>query len=182
MQKANDEGTTRENASQADMTALVSEIVAAYVAGNTLASSELPALIRQVHEAVSGLSGTQQAAPEPAQRPAVAIKRSVSDDAVTCLECGVRHKMLRRHLMASHNLTPREYRMKWGLGADYPLIAPNYSAQRSELATKIGRGKRTRSPGPARRRGRPAATAQGSVAASASVPRRRGPGRPKQAS
>ena len=178
MQKTNDDEGARETSSGAALTSIVGEIVAAYVSGNTLPSSELPALIRRVHEAVAGLGGAQ-APVETAQRPAVAIKRSVSDDSVTCLECGVRHKMLRRHLMTSHGLTPRDYRAKWNLPADYPLIAPNYSTQRSELATKIGLGKRPRQQSGGRRRGRPA-SAQPSLATAASVTRRRGPGRPRK--
>ena len=178
MQKTNDDEGMREAPSSAALTNIVGEIVAAYVSGNTLPSSELPALIRRVHEAVVGLGGAP-APQEAAQRPAVAIKRSVTDDAVTCLECGVRHKMLRRHLMTSHGLTPRDYRAKWNLPADYPLIAPNYSTQRSELATKIGLGKRPRHQAGGRRRGRPPA-AQTAMATSANVTRRRGPGRPRK--
>jgi len=151
--------------------AIVSEIIAAYVARNSLPSADLPGLIRRVHDAVSGLAETPAlAATDGPQRPAVPIRKSVSDDSVACLECGVRHKMLRRHLMTSHGLTPRDYRVKWSLPADYPLIAPNYSIQRSQLATKIGLGKgpRIQAAAPAiGRRSSPVAAVVGSKASGA---------------
>jgi predicted transcriptional regulator len=177
MHKAIDENVLSGGVTPPAMVAMVSEIVSAYVAGNTLPSSDLPGLIRRVHEAVSGLGEAPvAAAADLPQRPAVSIRKSVADDSVACLECGVRHKMLRRHLMTSHGLTPRDYRAKWALPNDYPLIAPNYSIQRSELAPKIGLGKRPRtqaaSPAAGRRRTGGAAAVAGAPVASTS--RRRG--------
>ncbi len=180
MHKVINESAMSGLASTPAVVAMVSEIVAAYVAGNTLPSADLPGLIRRVHEAVSGLGEAPVAAVADApQRPAVPIRKSVADDSVACLECGVRHKMLRRHLMTSHGLTPRDYRAKWSLPADYPLIAPNYSVQRSELATKIGLGKRPRTqvavPATGRRRSTPAGASAAALAAGVVTTRRRGP-------
>ena len=180
MHKAISESAMAGSASTPGVAAMVSGIIAAYVAGNTLPSADLPGLIRRVHEAVCGLGEAPVAAvAEAPQRPAVPIRKSVADDSVACLECGVRHKMLRRHLMTSHGLTPRDYRAKWSLPADYPLIAPNYSVQRSELATKIGLGKRPRTqaavPATGRRRSTPAGASAAALAAGVATPRRRGP-------
>ena len=157
MHTAIDESAMAGLASTPAVLAMVSEIISAYVARNSLPSADLPGLIRRVHETVSRLAEAPVLAGEVVpQRPAVSIRKSVSDDSVACLECGVRHKMLRRHLMTSHGLAPRDYRAKWSLPADYPLIAPNYSIRRSELATKIGLGKgpRTEAAAPAKSRRR----------------------------
>ena len=120
---------------------LASEIVAAYVSNNTVPADALPDIIKNVHATLGGLSG--QGAPEPviAQKPAVAIKRSITPDYLVCLEDGKKLKMLKRYLRSRYKLSPDEYRAKWGLAADYPMVAPNYAARRSEFAKQIGLGR-----------------------------------------
>ncbi len=117
---------------------LVSKIVSAYVSNNSLPPSELPQLIKTVHEALK--SPGQVASSPPA--PAVPIKKSVTPDYVICLEDGKKLKMLKRHLRNSFDMSPDEYRQKWGLPSDYPMVAPKYAAKRSELAKKIGLGRK----------------------------------------
>src|SRR3954463_16494252 len=127
--------------------ALTADIVAAHVSNNSVAVNDLPNLIQNVHSALSGISGAS-AAPEPRPEPKVSIRSSVKPDYIVCLEDGKRLKMLKRHLMTHYNLTPDQYRQKWGLNADYPMVAPNYAEQRRALAKKIGLGtKRKRAPG-----------------------------------
>jgi len=133
---------------------LTSDIVAAHVSNNSVSVEDLPLLITNVYGALSGLG---QAAPavEKLPEPAVSIRSSVKPDHIVCLEDGKKLKMLKRHLMTHYNLTPDQYRQRWGLAADYPMVAPNYAEKRRDLAKKIGLG---RKPGP--RRGRkPAAKA-----------------------
>ena len=126
---------------------LTADIVSAHVSNNSVAVSDLPLLINNVHSALSGL-GDQPEAPAPKLEPAVSVRSSVKPDYVVCLEDGKKLKMLKRHLMTHYNLTPDQYRQKWGLNADYPMVAPNYAEQRRTLAKKIGLGtKRKRSPG-----------------------------------
>ncbi|MFN4087627.1 MAG: MucR family transcriptional regulator [Alphaproteobacteria bacterium] len=122
---------------------LTTEIVAAHVSNNTVAVNELPDLIQQIYRSLStvGVNGT--AVPERPQ-PAVAIRKSVTPEYIVCLEDGKKLKMLKRHLKTAYNMTPEEYRERWGLGADYPMVAPNYAAQRSSLAKKIGLGTKAR--------------------------------------
>jgi predicted transcriptional regulator len=126
---------------------LTADIVAAHVSNNSVAVNDLPNLIGNVHSALSSISGSQSH-PEAKQEPKVSIRSSIKPDSITCVECGKKQKMLKRHLMTSHNLTTGEYRQKWGLSADYPMVAPNYAEQRRTLAKSIGlgtkRGKRTR--------------------------------------
>ncbi len=117
---------------------LVSKIVSAYVSNNSLPSGELPDLITTVHEALQNPDQVASSAPEPA----VPIKKSIRPDYVICLEDGKKLKMLKRHLRTSYNMTPDEYRRKWGLSSDYPMVAPKYAARRSELAKKIGLGRK----------------------------------------
>ncbi len=116
----------------------VSKIVSAYVSNNSVPSSELPDLITTVHEA---LRNPDQGA-SSALEPAVPIKRSIRPDYVICLEDGKKLKMLKRHLRTSYNMSPDEYRQKWGLSSDYPMVAPKYAARRSELAKIIGLGRK----------------------------------------
>ena len=116
----------------------VSKIVSAYVSNNSLPSDELPDLITTVHEA---LQNPDQAAASPPE-PAVPIKKSITPDYVICLEDGKKLKMLKRHLRTSFNMSPDEYRRKWGLSSDYPMTAPKYAARRSELAKQIGLGRK----------------------------------------
>ncbi len=119
----------------------VAEIVAAYVGNNTISPDQLPTLITTVSQALASLGQAPAAAPT-ALTPAVPIRRSVAADAITCLDCGYKGQMLKRHLSTSHGLGVDEYRTRWGLGDDYPMVAPNYAARRSELAKSIGLGRR----------------------------------------
>jgi predicted transcriptional regulator len=135
-----------------DILKLTAEIVAAYVSNNPVPVSEVPAMIKSVHGTLGGLTGAFQGEPATAQKPAVPIKRSVAPDYIVCLEDGKKLKMLKRYLRSNYNMTPEEYRAKWGLPADYPMVAPNYAAQRSEFAKKIGLG-RTASSSGRRRKG-----------------------------
>jgi predicted transcriptional regulator len=122
----------------------VAEIVAAYVGKNRVTAAELPTLIASVSQALGTLGSVGHAPAEPAAAlvPAVSIRRSVGADAITCLDCGKKAKMLKRHLMTAHGLTPQEYRSRWGLPRDYPVVAQNYSARRSVLAKSSGLGRR----------------------------------------
>ena len=128
-----------------EILALTAEIVAAHVGNNAVAAAEVGELIQSVFDTLSGL-----AANEPATAveltPAVPIRRSVTDDYIVCLEDGKKLKMLKRHLMTAYGLTPEEYRAKWGLKPDYPMVAPNYSAQRQTLAKQIGLGRKPAPP------------------------------------
>ena len=128
--------TTNPNESLMIMTA---DIVAAHVSNNSVAISDLPLLIQNVHGALAGL-GTAAVEPEVKQEPAVSIRSSVKPDFIVCLEDGKKLKMLKRHLMTHYQMTPDEYRAKWNLPADYPMVAPNYAEQRRMLANKIGLG------------------------------------------
>ena len=125
-----------------DLQQLTGQIVSAYVANNNIAANELPALIQGVYSALSrpGAAPAEQAPTEP-QKPAVPIRRSVTPDAVYCLECGKGQKMLKRHLRGEHDMTADEYRAKWGLPPEYPMVAPTYAAARSEMAKSIGLGR-----------------------------------------
>ena len=119
----------------------VASIVAAYVSHNSLPPTDLPDLIASVHASISGLSSSTDAAEaKPLDSPAVSIKKSVTKDHIVCLEDGKKFKSLRRHLSSFHNLTPEEYRAKWNLPSDYPMVAPTYSATRSQLAKDSGLG------------------------------------------
>jgi predicted transcriptional regulator len=130
-----------------DILRLATEIVAAYVSNNPLPVSEIPAMIKSVHSTLGGLGGTSPGEVQTAQKPAVPIKRSVTPDYIICLEDGKKLKMLKRYLRSNYNMTPEEYRAKWGLPADYPMVAPNYAAQPSEFAKKIGLGRTASSTG-----------------------------------
>ena len=132
---------------------LTAEIVSAYVSNNPVPASEIPAFIASVHAALAGLTGTPQSESEPAQKPAVNPKKSVFPDYIVCLEDGKKFKSLKRHLMTHYGMTPDEYRAKWNLPADYPMVAPSYAAARSELAKKMGLGRKAGSkPAPKGRR------------------------------
>ncbi|MBH0237108.1 MucR family transcriptional regulator [Methylobrevis albus] len=123
---------------------LAAEIVAAYVSNNTVPASELPSLIFEVVGALNRVhGGPVESEPEPV-KPAVPLKKSVTPDYIICLEDGKKFKSLKRHLRTHYNLSPEEYREKWGLPADYPMVAPNYAAARSELAKKMGLGQQRR--------------------------------------
>jgi predicted transcriptional regulator len=122
---------------------LTADIVAAHVSNNSVAVNDLPNLIQNVHSALSGISGAGSA-PEPKPEPKVSIRSSVKPDYIVCLEDGKKLKMLKRHLMTHYNLTPEQYRQKWGLSAEYPMVAPNYAEQRRKLAKSIGLGTKRR--------------------------------------
>jgi predicted transcriptional regulator len=122
---------------------LTADIVAAHVSNNSVAVNDLPNLIQNVHAALTSISGST-AAPEPKAEPKVSIRSSIKPDAIACLECGKKQKMLKRHLMTNHQMTPTEYRQKWGLSPDYPMVAPNYAEQRRTLAKSIGLGTKRR--------------------------------------
>jgi predicted transcriptional regulator len=122
---------------------MTTEVVAAYVSNNTLATGQLGDVIHAVYNSLRGLDGqVVEAAPE-AQKPAVPIRKSITPDYLVCLEDGKKLKMLKRHLRSTYNLSPDEYRSKWGLAPDYPMVAPKYAQQRSEFAKKIGLGRGT---------------------------------------
>jgi predicted transcriptional regulator len=122
---------------------LTADIVAAHVSNNSVAVNDLPNLIQNVHQALSVISRTG-AAPEARPEPKVSIRSSVKPDYIVCLEDGKKLKMLKRHLMTHYEMTPEQYRQKWGLSADYPMVAPNYAEQRRKLAKSIGLGTKRR--------------------------------------
>lgn len=122
---------------------LTAEIVSAHVSNNSVAVSDLPLLIQNVHNALTGLSNIV-AEPEVKQEPAVSVRASIKPDYIVCLEDGKKLKMLKRHLMTHYQMTPEQYRAKWNLPADYPMVAPNYAEQRRTLAKKIGLGTKRR--------------------------------------
>jgi len=121
---------------------MTADLVSAYVSNNPIPASELPALIAQIHHSLSSLGGEVPTVAAETQKPAVNPKRSVHDDYIICLEDGKKFKSLKRHLMTHFNLTPEEYREKWKLPADYPMVAPSYAAARSLLAKKSGLGRK----------------------------------------
>ncbi len=138
------EGSRMNNQYKSEVVELTADIVAAYVGNNAVPTTELPNLISDVFNALANaMAGTTEKEPVE-EKPAVPVRRSVTPDAVICLEDGKKFKSLKRHLRTHHNMTPEEYREKWGLGADYPMVAPNYAEARSSLAKKMGLGQRRR--------------------------------------
>jgi predicted transcriptional regulator len=129
---------------RAEFIDLTADIVSAYVSHNPVPSAELPGLIADVHGALAGLAGKAEEPPAEPPKPAVPIKRSVTPDYIICLEDGKQFKSLKRHLRTQYDMTPEEYREKWGLAADYPMVAPNYARARSELAKEMGLGQQRR--------------------------------------
>jgi len=123
---------------------LTASIVSAYVSNNPTSASEIPTLIGQVHAALVRVSAGRQDIPAEAVKPAVPIKKSVTPEYLVCLEDGKRFKSLKRHLRTQYNMTPEQYRDKWGLPPDYPMVAPNYAVARSQLAKKMGLGQQQR--------------------------------------
>lgn len=128
---------------QETLVTLTADIVAAHVSNNSVAVSDLPLIIQNVHGALAAL-GSPVKEPEVPQEPAVSIRASIKPDYIVCLEDGKKLKMLKRHLMTHYQMTPDEYRAKWKLPADYPMVAPNYAEQRRSLAKKIGLGTKRR--------------------------------------
>lgn len=127
-------------ASDADILACSTEIVAAYVGRNAVGAAALPDLIRTVHASLSGLTGAPTPPPRERQKPAVPVSRSIQHDYIVCLEDGARLKMLKRYLRSRFGLSPEEYRRKWGLPPEYPMVAPAYAERRSDFAKRIGLG------------------------------------------
>ena len=133
-----------DGGSSATFIELTAQIVSAYVSNNSVPAGDLSSLINQVHSALSRVSGGQgEAAAEPL-RPAISVKKSVTPDYIVCLEDGKKFKSLKRHLRTQYSMTPETYREKWGLPADYPMVAPNYAAARSQLAKQMGLGQQRR--------------------------------------
>ena len=132
-----------EVAKSAELLPLVTDIVAAHLSNNNVPSGELPQLIREVYQALA-LASTGGPAPTARPDPAVSIKKSVTPDYIVCLEDGKKLKMLKRHLRTSYDMSPEQYRDRWNLAADYPMVAPNYAKQRSRLAKAIGLGTKPR--------------------------------------
>ncbi|AXS39927.1 MucR family transcriptional regulator [Breoghania sp. L-A4] len=133
-----------EITNEANLIDLAADIVSAYVSNNSVAATDLSSLINEVYTALQKTSGAVvEPEPEPL-KPAVPIKRSVTPDFIICLEDGKKFKSLKRHLRTHYDMTPEEYREKWGLATDYPMVAPNYAAARSELAKKMGLGQQRR--------------------------------------
>ena len=131
-----------EQGSSGEILRMTADIVSAYVGKSNLPAQQLPDVINAVFNSLSGL---QHGTPEPIQeapKPAVPIRRSITPEHIICLEDGKKLRMLKRHLRTTYNMTPSEYRAKWGLPADYPMVAPNYAKQRSEFAKRIGLGRR----------------------------------------
>jgi len=159
----------------ADLVSLAADIVSAYVSNNPVPVAELPKLIGDTHAALRGI-GNAVVEPVAKQEPAVSIRRSVTADYIICLEDGKKFKSLKRHLATHYNLSPEEYRHKWSLPADYPMVAPNYAAARSALAKAAGLGRKPTTAKPARvtapKRTAPAAAAK-AAAATAKSPLKR---------
>jgi predicted transcriptional regulator len=132
-----------------DLVTLTADIVSAYVSNNNADVASVPSLIGAVYGALANAGNAASAPVEEKLSPAVSVRSSVKPDAITCLECGFKAKMLKRHLSTEHGLTPPEYKARWDLPKDYPLVAPAYSEQRKELAVKIGLGRK-----PGQKRGR----------------------------
>jgi predicted transcriptional regulator len=131
-----------DGANSEDLLALTAKIVAAHVSNNSVALGDLAGLIQQVHQALRGIGSTSAMPARP--QPAVPIKRSVLPDYIVCLEDGKKLKMLKRHLKTAYNLSPEQYRERWGLPPDYPMVAPNYAKQRSQLARDLGLGTKSK--------------------------------------
>lgn len=129
-----------EQSTNSEILELTTEIVAAHVGNNSVAPADLPQLIQDVYKTLASVGTVEPAQEKP--KPAVPVKKSVQPDYIVCLEDGKKLKMLKRHLKTAYNMTPEEYRERWGLAADYPMVAPNYAKHRSNLAKKIGLGRK----------------------------------------
>lgn len=133
-----------ESSVQGELIELAADIVSAYVSNNVVAVGDLPQVIADVHGALAKIASGEQSAQAEPQKPAVSPKKSITPDYIICLEDGKKFKSLKRHLRTHYDLSPEEYREKWGLPADYPMVAPNYAAARSALAKKMGLGHQRR--------------------------------------
>ncbi|MGI9382835.1 MAG: MucR family transcriptional regulator [Methyloligellaceae bacterium] len=133
-----------EQTDNTEIVELTADIVSAYVANNTVVAAELPTLINEVSAALGQAAARAGMPVKEELKPAVSLKKSVTPDAITCLECGKEFKSIKRHLRGDHELSPQEYRERWGLRHDYPMVAPNYAEARSKLAKKMGLGRKRR--------------------------------------
>ena len=136
--------TGDENTSRTDLLRMTADVVSAYVGNNLLPSGKIPEVINTVYGSLNGINGSGAGSRAETPKAAVPIRKSVTPDFIICLEDGKKLKMLKRHLRTTYSMTPDEYRLKWGLSPDYPMVAPNYSAQRSVFAKKIGLGRSTK--------------------------------------
>jgi predicted transcriptional regulator len=125
---------------KSELIEMTADIVSAYVGANTVSATDLPSLIQSVHKALAGVSTGEETVEVAPKEPAVSIKKSITPDFLICLEDGRKFKSLKRHLRTKYNLSPEDYRAKWGLAKDYPMVAPNYAAARSNLAKQMGLG------------------------------------------
>jgi predicted transcriptional regulator len=132
--------SSQDQPNRAELLRMTAQIASAYVGKNPVSSGQLPDVIKAVYASMAGLDTPAAAAGTP--KPAVALKKSITPDYIVCLEDGKKLKMLKRHLRTAYGLTPEQYRQKWGLPADYPMVAPNYAEQRSVFAKKIGLGRK----------------------------------------
>ncbi len=131
---------------QSELLEITASVVAAFVGGNTIAASDVPAVIRSVHSALAALGGDEDETASVGKEPAVPVRRSITPDYLVCLEDGRKFKSLKRHLRTKYDLSPEQYRAKWDLAKDYPMVAPNYAKARSELAKQMGLGQGGRKP------------------------------------
>ena len=136
--------TPTENPDQITLISLTAKIVENYLRGNSVAPQDIPSIIQTVHRGLSGVGHAASPSEPDRLQPAVSIRKSITPDYIVCLEDGKKLKMLKRHLRSTYNLTPDQYRAKWGLPRDYPMVAPNYAAQRSAFAKELGLGRKTR--------------------------------------
>lgn len=136
-----DPQTSTQNADVSELLQLTSDIVSSHVSNNPVAQSDLTSLIKSVYGTLQELTTEEPEEPVEELKPAVPIKRSVTDDYIICLEDGKKLKMLKRHLNSAYGMSPEEYRARWGLPSDYPMVAPSYAQKRQELAKKIGLGR-----------------------------------------
>jgi predicted transcriptional regulator len=133
-------------AEQSELIEITTSLVAAYVGGNNIAAADVPGLIRSVHTALVGLGEEIASGEVPSREPAVPVKRSITPDYLICLDDGRKFKSLKRHLRSKYDMSPEQYRAKWGLAQDYPMVAPNYAKARSQLAKQMGLGQGGRKP------------------------------------
>ena len=134
---------TSVNINHKDMLKMTAQVVTAYVGNNNISGSQISDLVKSVYTILSGLNNTLETSSKVKKVPAIAVKRSIRADYLICLEDGKKLKMLKRHLRTTYGLSPDQYRLRWGLKSDYPMVAPNYAKQRSAFAKKIGLGRKT---------------------------------------
>ena len=140
---------TRNNDSTESILAMAADIVSAYVSHNALPAAQIPELIQTVYRSLAETGSVEEKSAEKEPRkPPMPIRQTIKPDYLVCLEDGKRLKLLKRHLRTNYDMSPEEYRMKWGLPSDYPMVAPNYARQRSEFAKKIGLGRKRAAPAP----------------------------------